>query len=96
MSPVTSTDVHLTALQAGPAPGVGVGAGVGVGVGVGAAAAEDAWVAAAEAVEADCPPGVSRSAITPQEASDAISDAAAAVRKARPAVPVRMIPMPPS
>jgi hypothetical protein len=65
------------------------------------AAAEDAEVAADEAAEPACPPGLSLSAMTPQEASDATSAAAATVRKAalrtaRPAVRVRMFPMPQS
>jgi hypothetical protein len=74
MSPVTRIDVHRTAGHAGPFPGVGVGV-----LGDVRAAAVSPPVAAPAA--GGLPVAlVSGPAASPQEASEATSDAAAAVR----------------
>lgn len=84
-------EAQRTALHSGPAPGVGVGLGVGLWLGD--------WVTVCPAVVGDAdppgealtvlcpppsaPPGLLPSAMTPQDAKDAISDAAAIARADR-------------
>jgi hypothetical protein len=91
MSPVTVTEAHRRAGQAGPFPGVGAGALDGVAALDGVGALDCDCVRAAVSVAAVSPAAAAGlesvltcGAVRPHDATDATSDAAAATANRRP------------